>query len=221
MNDIIYKDGNVYIENVKNFDLAMTLDCGQAFRWRFNDGIWSGVAYGKKLQISSEGETIVFYNISKEDFQNIWFDYFDFSRDYGKIIDDIKSNEILKKASDFGNGIRILNQEPFETLCSFIISQNNNIPRIKGIIDRLCRKYGERIDDEFYSFPTAKTLAKLTVEDLADIRMGFRAKYIIDSAQKVASNDVKLEDLFGLDTDSARTELMRIKGVGPKVGPRC
>ena len=217
MNDIIYKDGNVYIENVKNFDLAMTLDCGQAFRWRFNDGIWSGVAYGKKLKISNEGEAIVFYGTSKEDFRNIWFDYFDFQRDYGKIIDDIKSDEILKKASDFGNGIRILNQEPFETLCSFIISQNNNIPRIKGIIDRLCRKYGKKIDDEFYSFPNAKTLAKLTVADLSDIRMGFRAKYIIDAAQKVASSEVKLEDLFSLDTDTSRAELMRIKGVGPKV----
>lgn len=217
MNNITYKNGNVYIDDVKNFDLAMTLDCGQAFRWKEDNGVWSGVAFGKKLKISKENESIVFFDTSKEDFENIWSDYFDFSRDYGKIIDDIKSDEILKKASDFGYGIRILNQEPFETLCSFIISQNNNIPRIKGIIDRLCKKYGQKIDDDLYSFPDAETLSKLTANDLSDIRMGFRAKYIIDASQKVASGEVNLSDLFSLDTDTARTELMRIKGVGPKV----
>lgn len=217
MNNITYKNGNVYIDDVKNFDLAMTLDCGQAFRWKEDNGVWSGVAFGKRLKISKENESIVFFDTSKEDFENIWSDYFDFSRDYGKIIDDIKSDEILKKASDFGYGIRILNQEPFETLCSFIISQNNNIPRIKGIIDRLCKKYGKKIDDDLYSFPDAETLSKLTVDDLSDIRMGFRAKYIIDASQKVASGEVNLSDLFSLDTDTARTELMKIKGVGPKV----
>ncbi len=217
MNNITYKNGNVYIDDVKNFDLAMTLDCGQAFRWKEDNGVWSGVAFGKRLKISKENESIVFFDTSKEDFENIWSDYFDFSRDYGKIIDDIKSDEILKKASDFGYGIRILNQEPFETLCSFIISQNNNIPRIKGIIDRLCKKYGQKIDDDLYSFPDAETLSKLTANDLSDIRMGFRAKYIIDASKKVASGEVNLSDLFSLDTDTARTELMRIKGVGPKV----
>ncbi|MBQ9354987.1 MAG: DNA-3-methyladenine glycosylase 2 family protein [Clostridia bacterium] len=217
MNNITYKNGNVYIDDVKNFDLAMTLDCGQAFRWKEDNGVWSGVAFGKSLKISKENESIVFFDTSKEDFENIWSDYFDFSRDYGKIIDDIKSDEILKKASDFGYGIRILNQEPFETLCSFIISQNNNIPRIKGIIDRLCKKYGQKIDDDLYSFPDAETLSKLTANDLSDIRMGFRAKYIIDASQKVASGEVNLSDLFSLDTDTARTELMKIKGVGPKV----
>lgn len=217
MNNITYKNGNVYIDDVKNFDLAMTLDCGQAFRWKEDNGVWSGVAFGKRLKISKENESIVFFDTSKEDFENIWSDYFDFSRDYGKIIDDIKSDETLKKASDFGYGIRILNQEPFETLCSFIISQNNNIPRIKGIIDRLCKKYGQKIDDDLYSFPDAETLSKLTANDLSDIRMGFRAKYIIDASQKVASGEVNLSDLFSLDTDTARTELMRIKGVGPKV----
>lgn len=217
MNNITYKNGNVYIDDVKNFDLAMTLDCGQAFRWKEDNGVWSGVAFGKRLKISKENESIVFFDTSKEDFENIWSDYFDFSRDYGKIIDDIKSDEILKKASDFGYGIRILNQEPFETLCSFIISQNNNIPRIKGIIDRLCKKYGQKIDDDLYSFPDAETLSKLTANDLSDIRMGFRAKYIIDASQKVASGEVNLSDLFSLDTDTARTELMKIKGVGPKV----
>lgn len=195
----------------------MTLDCGQAFRWKEENGYWIGIAFGKKLKIKEENGDIILFDTSKEDFENIWFDYFDLGRDYGKIISDIKSDETLKKASSFGNGIRILNQEPFETLCSFIISQNNNIPRIKGIIDRLCKKYGKKIDENFYSFPDAETLAKLTVEDLNDIRMGFRAKYIIDAAQKISNKEVNLNELFSPDIDSARETLMKIKGVGPKV----
>jgi len=217
MNDITFKNGNVYIANIANFNLSMTLDCGQAFRWVEKDGLWTGVAFGKKLCIKEENGKIILFDTTKEDFDNIWFDYFDLGRNYGKIIEEIKSDDILCKASKFGEGIRILNQEPFETLCSFIISQNNNIPRIKGIIERFCKKYGKRIDGDFYTFPTAEDIAKLSVEDLADIRMGFRAKYIIDASKKVANGEVKLEKLFETETDYAREELMKIKGVGPKV----
>lgn len=195
----------------------MTLDCGQAFRWSVDEnGVWSGVAKNRFLKIKKENDSVVLMNTTLEDFNNIWSDYFDLDRDYGKIVNEISDNEILKKASSFGSGIRILNQEPFETLCSFIISQNNNIPRIKGIIERLCKKYGEQTDD-YYSFPTAQVLSRLTEEDLADIRMGFRTKYILDAAKAVAEKKVCLEDLFKLDIDSAREELMKIKGVGPKV----
>jgi len=215
--NIIYKNSNVYIKNAENFDLAMTLDCGQAFRWKCDEnGVWSGVVKGKALSIKKENNDIVLLNTSKEDFLNIWYDYFDLNRDYGKIIKKISCDNTLKKASSFGEGIRILNQEPFEALCSFIISQNNNIPRIKGIIERLCAKYGEKIG-EGYSFPTARVLSKLNVDDLSDIRMGFRAKYIIDASKKVASGEINLNSLIGIDTDTARQELMKIKGVGPKV----
>ncbi|MCQ2455394.1 MAG: DNA-3-methyladenine glycosylase [Clostridia bacterium] len=195
----------------------MTLDCGQSFRWVKKDNGWVGVAFNKKLVIKEEKGTIILENTSKEDFLNIWYDYFDLGRDYAKIIEEIKSDAILNKASAFGSGIRILNQEPFETLCSFIISQNNNIPRIKGIIERLCKKYGEKIENDLYAFPTAEVLSRLSVEDLADIRMGFRAKYIIDAANKVYNGEVNLNNLYGADTDFARQELMKIKGVGPKV----
>lgn len=195
----------------------MTLDCGQAFRWSEQDGIWSGVAYGKCLSLKEENGYVVLLDTSEDDFNKIWFDYFDLKRDYGKIISEISTDETLKKASSFGKGIRILNQEPFETLCSFIISQNNNIPRIKGIIDRFCIKYGEKIKDGCYAFPKAEKIASLTEEDLKDIRMGFRAKYIIDAAKKVANNEVLLDSLFEQKTDFAREELIKIKGVGPKV----
>ena len=122
----------------------------------------------------------------------------------------------MKSASEYGKGIRVLNQEPWETLCSFIISQNNNIKRIKGIIARLCENFGNETENG-YTFPAPEKLACLTPEDLSELRAGFRAKYIIDAAQKVTSGEVDLKKLRNLSTDEARAELMKIKGVGPKV----
>jgi N-glycosylase/DNA lyase len=212
-----FKNSNVYISGIAEMNLAQTLDCGQAFRWEEKqNGVWLGVAFGKYLEIEIKDSVIILYNTTEEDFNNIWCDYFDFERDYGKIITEISSNEILKKASEFGKGIRVLNQEPWETLCSFIISQNNNIKRIKGIIARLCENFGEDMGG-FYTFPTAQKIASLTLEDLSVLRSGFRAKYILDAAKKVANGEILLETLKDLPIDEARAELMKIKGVGPKV----
>lgn len=213
-----FKNNNIYISGINEFDLAQTLDCGQAFRFEEkSNGIWSGVAFNKYIEIEKllDG-TIILYNTTEEDFNNIWCDYFDLNRDYGEIITAISSNEILKNAAEFGKGIRVLNQEPWETLCSFIISQNNNIKRIKGIISRLCENFGEE-KQGFYTFPSAKKIASLTLEDLSVLRSGFRAKYILDAATKVANGEIDLYNLKNLSTDCARNELMKIKGVGPKV----
>lgn len=217
MFSVEFKNSNVYISGIAEMNLAQTLDCGQAFRWKENqNGKWLGVAFGKYLEIEIKDSVIILYNTTEEDFNNIWCDYFDFERDYGKIITEISTNEILKKASEFGKGIRVLNQEPWETLCSFIISQNNNIKRIKGIIARLCENFGEDMGG-FYTFPTAQKIASLTLEDLSVLRSGFRAKYILDAAKKVANGEILLETLKDLPIDEARAELMKIKGVGPKV----
>lgn len=217
MNDIVYQNNLVIIENVSNFDLKQTFDCGQAFRWNEDaDGVWQGSVLDKSIRLYYESDKIIIEGTTKEDFENFWFDYFDLSRDYSKVIDTISSDPILKKATAFGNGIRILKQDPWEALCSFIISQNNNIPRIKGIIDRLCENFGQKIGS-FYTFPSAQKLADLTVEDLSCIRSGFRAKYIIDAAEKVSSGEIDLEGLKKCDIDTARDKLMTIKGVGPKV----
>lgn len=213
-----FKNNNIYISGISDFDLPQTLDCGQAFRWEeASGGRWKGVAYNKYLELEklSDG-TIVLYNTSEEDFNNIWCDYFDLNRDYGEIIDAISGNEILKAAASFGSGIRVLNQEPWETLCSFIISQNNNIKRIKGIIARLCENFGEDMGG-YYSFPTAQKIASLTLEDLSVLRSGFRVKYILDAANKVANGEIDLLNLKNMAVDDARCELMKIKGVGPKV----
>ena len=180
------------------------------------NGVWNGIVKDKYIEIYRNGNDIVIINSTKQDFEDLWCDYFDLKRDYSGIYSTISQNETLKKAAEFGNGIRILNQQPFEALCSFIISQNNNIPRIKGIIDRLCENFGKKCGRR-YSFPDAETLSKLTVEDLAPLRSGFRAKYIIDAAKKVASGEIDLEALKTTDLDTAREILMKIKGVGPKV----
>lgn len=217
MNDVLFKDNLIYIKNAKNFDLKQTLDCGQAFRWSEDaSGVWRGIAAGKSISIYNSGADIVIKNSNEKDFFEFWADYFDLNRDYGQIIESFAENETLKRAAAFGGGIRILRQEPWEALCSFIISQNNNIPRIKGIIDRLCENFGEKCGD-MYTFPSAERLAKLTPDDLAVIRSGFRAKYIIDAAKKVASGEIDLNALSELSYDEAQVELLKIKGVGPKV----
>ncbi|MBR3144824.1 MAG: DNA-3-methyladenine glycosylase 2 family protein [Clostridia bacterium] len=217
VNDIVYKNDKIYIENVSCFDLAKTLDCGQAFRWEEDEnGRWHGIAGGKYATLFNENGKIVIENVDKRDFEDFFLNYFDLERDYDKILSDMSVNEKINAARIAGHGIRILNQEPFEALISFIISQNNNIPRIKGIIKRLCENFGEKTEGG-YTFPSPSTLASLEIEDLAALRSGFRAKYIIDAARKVSSGEINLEHIKTLDIDKAREALMTIKGVGPKV----
>lgn len=207
----------VVLKNIKNFDLAQTLDCGQAFRWKQTEsGSWVGIAHGKKLELERSGDDIIIYGTDENEFESIWKRYFDIDRDYGAIINAISSNETLKAASLFGSGIRILKQDPWEALCSFIISQNNNIPRIKGIIERLCENFGEK-KDGYYTFPSYERLANCTIDDLAVLRSGFRAKYIIDAAQKIANGKIDLKVLESIGYEEAQKQLMTIKGVGPKV----
>ncbi|MBO5210476.1 MAG: DNA-3-methyladenine glycosylase 2 family protein [Clostridia bacterium] len=213
-----FENNNIYIKGIEEFDLPHTLDCGQAFRWKCDEnGVWSGIAGNKFLKLEKLPDgTVVLYNTTEDEFNGYWKNYFDLDRDYSQIVKQLSQNETLKNACEYSYGIRILNQEPFETLCSFIISQNNNIGRIKGIVERLCENFGEKIDGG-YAFPTAQKMASLTVEDLAPLRSGFRAKYLVDAAQKVASGEVDLYHLRYFPLESAQQELMKIKGVGPKV----
>ncbi|MBQ6714011.1 MAG: DNA-3-methyladenine glycosylase 2 family protein, partial [Clostridia bacterium] len=192
-------NNEIHIKNVTNFDLKETLDCGQAFRWTLLDnGVWRGIAKGRYIELEKKDNDIIIRGSNERDFYEIWEDYFDLKRDYGEIITAISGNEILKAASEFGSGIRILNQDPWEALCSFIISQNNNIPRIKGIVERLCENFGSKCGDS-YTFPSAQTVSRLSIEDLSILRAGFRAKYILDAANKVASGEIDLEALKTTD----------------------
>jgi len=211
-------DNRVEVYGVSDFELKDTLMCGQCFRFKENaDGSFSGVAFGKVITLQKADDTLILYT-SEEDFINIWKGYFDLELDYGKIKEDLSLiHPTLKEAAKFAPGIRILRQEPFEALISFIISQNNNIKRISGIVDRLCMLWGEEISEGFYSFPTAEALSKLTIEDLSPIKAGFRAKYIVDAVGKVSRGEVDLKALESLSYNDAKTELMKIKGVGSKV----
>ena len=214
----VYKNGNMYISGVGDLDLPHTLDCGQAFRWAEREnGRWCGVAYGRYLELEKNGSNeLVLYGTQPDEVENLWRGYFDLDRDYDAVIKSLSRNDTLRRAAEYSYGIRILNQEPWETLCSFIISQNNNIKRIKGIIARLCENFGENRGG-YFTFPSAERVAALELDDLAVLRSGFRAKYILDAAKKVSSGETDLERLKEIPTDEAREQLMKIKGVGPKV----
>lgn len=205
-------------ENVSPFDLAHTLDCGQSFRWKENtDGSFTGVVKDVVATVSYKNGMLKIKSKSELS-EKMWRDYFDLDLDYAKIKSDLsKMHPVLAEASSYAGGIRILNQQPFEALITFIISQNNNISRIKGIVERLCENFGECIDGEHYTFPSAERLSQLSVDDLSPIRAGFRHRYIIDAAQKVQSGEIDLENLRFMNYADAQKELMKITGVGVKV----
>ena len=208
------------VQGVQDFSLPQILDCGQCFTFsQLPDGCWQGWAGGHALTVSQpQPDTLLFYRTDAETFRRFWQPYFDLDTDYAAIKAVLAQDETLRRAIQFAPGIRILRQDSWETLCSFIISQNNNIKRIKGIIERLCRLLGQPIGDSgFFSFPTPEKLAGVTAEQLAPLRCGFRARYLIDAAQKVCSGQVRLDAIPSMPLEEARRELMQICGVGPKV----
>lgn len=205
-------------ENIRDFSLKETLDCGQCFRWKEQpDGGFCGVVRGRAATVHMNGDSLVIDGALESD-RALWADYFDLGLDYAAVRAHLAAlHPVMEEAARFAPGIRILRQEPFEALISFIISQNNNIKRITGVIDRLCAFFGEPIGDGACAFPTAERLAALTPEDLSPIRAGFRHRYIIDAARKVAGGTVDLEQLRTIPYDEARAALMQIVGVGQKV----
>lgn len=209
-----YVKNNDIIVHEKDFDLDETLDCGQAFRWKKIDSDYKCTYTGKflndELTVSQTENCFIFHNISEKDFLDKWFEYFDFGTDYSELKKIFSQDETLAKACKYAKGIRLLKQDSWECLISFIISQNNNIPRIKGIIQRLCDNYGG-------NFPTAQALSQESPESLAYLRSGFRARYICDASQKVNSGEVNLTKISSMPLEQARTELKKITGVGDKV----
>lgn len=217
MTEYLTKNKNTVVK-CDCLDVGLSLDCGQAFRWKMNEkGQWHGVAFGTALTLSQNDNEITFYDTDADTFEKIWRPYFDLDRDYSAICKRLENDEYMKRAVNEFSGIRLLSQEPWEALCSFIISQNNNIPRIKGIIDRLCCLLGADLGNGDYSFPDAKTVACAGLEALAPIRAGFRAKYIIDAASRVASGEIDIDKIANSDIEAGRDELIKIKGVGEKV----
>ena len=200
------------------FSLKNTLECGQCFRWKkLSDGSFFGVVGNHSLRVEQKESTVVFYDTTEEEFQRLWRNYFDFDTDYHAIYQQICTDSVIEKAYTYTGEIHILRQQPWEALCSFIISQNNNIPRITGIIDRLCRQFGEPMKNGVFSFPSPQRLASLHVDDLAGLRAGFRAKYILDAARKITDGTIDIQGIYHSNIDEARKELQKICGVGPKV----
>lgn len=211
--DYTVKNNNIIVHE-KDFGLDDTLDCGQAFRWKKIESdfecTYTGFFLDNKLTVSQiSDDEFIFHDTSETDFLGKWVDYFDFKTDYSELKRIFSEDETLAKACDFAGGIRLLRQDSWECLISFIISQNNNIPRIKGIIDRLCGNYR--------GFPTSVELSSETPNSLAYLRSGFRAKYICDAVKCVNSGKVNLTEIAEMPIDDARKSLKIIKGVGDKV----
>lgn len=205
-----------YFIETDTLNLLQTLEGGQAFRWLHDDnGVFRGIAGKRLLEVRQEKNGITLLNLPEEDL-DFWLSYFDMGTNYAEIITRFSKDETLKLAAKENRGLRILRQEPFETLISFIISQNNNIPRIKGIIGRLCETFGEKIGD-FYAFPTAERLSALSEDELSPLRAGFRNRYILDAARKTMDKTVRLDEIYGMTYDEGKNELKKIVGVGDKV----
>jgi N-glycosylase/DNA lyase len=220
---IIEMQNGLLLEGIDHFDAKHIFECGQCFRWKKEaDNSYTGVAYGKVLNVKSDynNSTVVLNNTNRADFEEIWYNYFDLGRDYGSIKEELSQDEILKGAIEYGKGIRILNQEPWEMLISFIISANNNIPRISKSIDVLSQVFGEAIsysDKTYYSFPSIDKLGQAELEQIDICRAGFRCKYIYQTAKMIRQGEVDLEAVSKRTTEDAKKELLRLTGVGPKV----
>lgn len=210
----------IYLGTLREIDPVKTFECGQCFRWNADEkGDYWGVARGKAAKLVCE-DGGVYIMCEEGDYETLWKQYLDMERDYESIRLGFNGGEYLDRCKEFGAGIRILQQERWEALCSFIISQCNNIPRIKGIVEKLCAAYGDKIEfegREFYSFPSAQTIATLEAEDLAGIRSGYRAAYIVGAAKAVANGDIDLDALAAADCDAALKGLLSLNGVGVKV----
>lgn len=220
----LYEENNlVILEDVENFDARAIFTCGQAFRWyEEKDGSFTTVHLGRVLNVLNEKDRVVFKGTNLEEFKKIWLDYFDLNTNYKEIRKTLSGNEILVNAMEYGKGIRILNQNHFEMLISFIISANNMIPRIKKSIEVISMRYGKFIcEDEnrkYYSFPTVEELSNATVEDLREFaKVGFRDKRIFDTVNMILNDKIDLNSFESLETDILREELLKFSGVGNKV----
>ena len=216
-------NNGLILEDVSDFDARHIFECGQCFRWtKEEDGSYTGIAFDKVLNVKSDYDKgiVMLDNTNLRDFQKIWFDYFDLGRDYGAIKETLSKDSVLDMAINYGRGIRILKQEPWELLISYIMSANNSIPMIARSIGLLSEMYGRQVHyrgKTYYTFPTSSELQEVSIEGISLCRAGFRCKYIYQAVRMVNAGEIKLDDIVGMSMDNAREELIKIPGVGPKV----
>ena len=217
------KEQEYKIQNIKSFELADIFDCGQCFRWnKQGDGSYTGVFKGNVMNVQKQGNTVAFKGICNGEIKEIVEDYFDLNRNYEEIKEQLsKIDDHVKTSIEYGQGIRILNQDLWEMIISYIISANNNIPRIKGIIDRISKNYGKEIEwngDKYYTFPTPEELKNVNVEEYRKLGAGFRDVRLYETVQAVLNKKVDLEQMQNnLNTLEVREQLLTLSGVGPKV----
>lgn len=221
--NIIEKENSVILENVKDFNIKQILECGQCFRWeRISDTNYIVVAYRRVIEVIQDGNKVTILNTTMKDFDEVWKDYFDLNVNYEEVKEELSKDELLRKSVEFGYGIRILNQDPFEMLISFIISARNSIPSIMKTIKKISQKWGTPIEykgNTYYTFPTPEQLKDATEEEIKETGASFRSKYIVDTIAKVneSSYDFDLERISELNADECHTALQNFKGVGSKV----
>lgn len=220
---VVEQGKNIILQDISCFQIEQILECGQCFRYeKLDQNKYTVVSRGKFLYLVQDENEVTFYNTSLDEYNNVWRDYFDTENDYNKIIEEIlRRDDTMKEAIEANTGIRIVKQEPWETLISFIISQNKQIPHIKKIVETLSSKYGDYICNyngkEIFAFPTVDQLSKVSEEELRECKVGFRAPYIMDACNKVKDGTIDFNKLRYLPTKEASEVLMKIKGVGEKV----
>ncbi len=218
-------DEKFILKNQESFNLKHIFECGQCFRWNMeDDGSWLGIIKDAVIRVKQNNDEFIFTGSvnSSKDFKEIIQEYFDLDTNYNDYKEKLsKIDEYLAESIRFGEGIRILKQDLWETIISFIISANNNIPRIKKIIDAISRNYGKKVifeDKEYCLFPTPKELSKASVEDLRKLGLGFRDKRIFETTKIINENPSLLTEIENMNsTESMREELLKLDGVGPKV----
>ena len=233
--EIIESNDSVIIKGVKNFNIKQILECGQCFRWqRVTDTDYIVVSNRRVIEIIQEDDEVIIHNTNMNDFKNIWENYFDLNTEYEPLKEELSKDELLKQAIEFGYGIRLLNQDPFEMVISFIISARNSIPSIMKTIKKISEKFGDKIEykgEVYYAFPTPEQLKNATLEDIQETGASFRSKYIIDTIYNInmaleakksgnLTDELKRYDLdyiMSLPTDECHVALQAFKGVGAKV----
>ena len=212
-------EDRVVVDTPDGFNAEVTLDSGQCFRYdRLNENTYYVVAHGRILYITQQDGKTILHPCTVWEYENVWKEYLDFSRDYSKIRESLSTgDDYMAEAISIAPGIRIIKQDNWECLISFIISANNRIPMIKQVVKNLSQKFGESIDGGTYSFPTPERLAQASISDIMECKAGFRAKYILSAAQMVHSQALDLCEIDNLPSDDLRRALMQVNGVGAKV----
>lgn len=221
--DIVERYDELRIHGISDFDPKHIFECGQSFRWKKEkDMSYTAVYKDKLINIKKEKDYLIVKNSNAKDWGTIWHEYFDLDRDYALLKSNFPHDEHLLKAIEFGNGLRLLRQDPFETTISFIISSNNQIPRIMKSVEMISKDLGKYIGSfnniDYYSFPEPNEIAQLSEEYIREkYKVGFRAKYIKETSERIASGEFSLDEIRELPYEEAKKKLMSLAGIGPKV----